>query len=161
MNDNEETSTPEIVEETSSNDVSKSILNSVKKLLGLLPETKEFDADILMNINAAIFTLQQIGIGSSEQLFIVEDETQTYEIFLGEDTNKLESQVKMYLYYKTKLAFDPPQNGSLFESLKEMIKEAEWRLNTEVETFIPYIESEEPTISDEPEETPPVEKNPP
>lgn len=128
MNDDKE-----IIEGDSPSDISKSILNSVKKLLGLLPELKEFDSDILMNLNSAIFTLQQIGVGPNE-LFIVEDETQTYDDFLGEMSN-LTPQVRMYLYYKCKIGFDPPQNSSVFKSIEDMIKEAEWRLNTEVETF--------------------------
>lgn len=111
--------------------VTDSILNSVKKLLGLNPEITDFDVDILMNINAAIFTLTQLGVGPKGG-FTVSSAEDTYASFLGEG-NKEINQVKMYLYYKTRLSFDPPTNASVLESLKEAIKEAEWRLNLNVE----------------------------
>lgn len=109
-----------------------SILTSVKKLLGINEECEEFDADILMNINAAIETLRQIGIGP-ENGFIVYTKDQVYEDYLGEDKLVVNS-VKMYLYYKTRLGFDPPTNSSVLEQLKEAIKETEWRLNVQAET---------------------------
>lgn len=103
-----------------------SILNSVKKQLGLI-DVSEFDADIIMHINGAISTLTQLGVGPEEG-YVVMDDQNTYEQFLGEDHPAI-SQVKMYLYYKTKLGFDPPQSSAVIEVLKNMIAEAEWRLN--------------------------------
>lgn len=119
-------------QEDSISNLSDSILNSVKKLLGLLPEIKDFDSDILMNINAAIFTLQQIGVGNQKELFLIEDESKTYEDFLGEKSNLI-PLVRMYLYYKTKMSFDPPQSGVVENSIKELIQETEWRLIVETE----------------------------
>lgn len=112
-------------------EVTESILDSVKKLLGLDPEFTEFDPDILMNINAAIFTLRQLGVGPDDG-YTVTSREQTYEDFLGED-NKEIPQVKMYLVYKTRLGFDPPSSSFVLESIKEMIREAEWRLNAQVD----------------------------
>ena len=40
-----------------------SILTSVKKLLGIAEECTDFDADIIMYINMALFALVQMGIG--------------------------------------------------------------------------------------------------
>lgn len=153
----------ENIDNGSSNDIFNSILNSIKKMLGIYSDLKEFDSDIIMNINAAIFTLQQIGIGPSN-LFIVEDEKQTYSDFLGEKSN-LEPQVKMYLYYKCKLGFDPPQNSSILKLIEDSIKEAEWRLNIEVETF-KKLDSNDDGGSDDvdpikPEEPPLIENDPP
>lgn len=121
--------------------IKDSILNSVKKLLGIPIDLHEFDPDITMNINAAIFTLRQIGIGL-EDMFIVIDDQQTYTDYLGEGNPEIE-QVKMYLYYKTRLSFDPPTNGSVAESMKEFIQEAEWRLKIESEECKDTIEGEE------------------
>lgn len=123
-------------------DIFESILNSVKKLVGLVPEFTEFDADILMNINAAIFTLRQLGVGPRKQ-FTVTNAEQTYADYLGKDCTET-SQVKMYLYYKTKLAFDPPQSSLVAESIKEMIQEAEWRLQANVELTELFKVEEDP-----------------
>lgn len=40
-----------------------SILTSVKKLLGIAEECTDFDADIIMYINMALFALVQMGVG--------------------------------------------------------------------------------------------------
>ena len=139
-------------------DIFESILNSVKKLLGLTPEFTEFDVDVLMNINAAIFTLRQIGIGPKKQ-FTVTSADQTYADYLGEGCPEI-NQVKMYLYYKTKLGFDPPQSSLVAESMKEMIAEAEWRLqaNVELKEFSVAWKEEETETPEEDKEDPETEE---
>lgn len=115
--------------------ISDSILSSVKKLLGLSPDNEVFDVDIMMCINNAITILTQIGVGPIEG-FVVTGKEDTYEDWLGDLTNL--QNVKMYLYYRTRLAFDPPSHGSLMEALKEQIRETECRLSYQVdppETF--------------------------
>lgn len=112
-------------------DVTDSILNSVKKLLGYEPEYTEFDPDILININSAMFTLRQLGIGP-EGGFSITGADETYEDYLGEGCKEIHA-VKMYLYYKTKLGFDTPTNSYLVQQIKDEIKELEWRLNAQVD----------------------------
>lgn len=107
-----------------------SILLSVKKLLGLTEEVEEFDQDIIININSAIVTLTQIGVGPSTG-FIITSKEDTYQQWLG-DVSYV-NMVNMYLYYKTRLSFDPPTQTALLESLKEQIRETECRLNYEVD----------------------------
>lgn len=108
----------------------ESILTSIKKLLGIDSEYDQFDSDIIMNINAAFFTLSQIGVGPKEGIVIMGDK-ETYSLFFN-DPDKI-SQIKMYLYYKTKMGFDPPASSAVMESLKAMIQEAEWRLSVSVD----------------------------
>lgn len=110
---------------------SESILTSVKKLLGIEEECEEFDLDIAMNINSAMATLRQLGIGPQEGFFI-SNKNATYEDYLG-DNQRLIPQVKMYLFYKTKLGFDPPASSTVMECIKQMIAEVEWRLNVQVD----------------------------
>ena len=43
----------------------ESILNSVKKLLGLEPDYTPFDTDLIMHINSVIMILRQMGVGPS------------------------------------------------------------------------------------------------
>lgn len=130
-------------------DVKESILNSVKKLLGIPHDLHEFDPDIVMNINAAIFTLRQIGVGP-EEMFIVTNEKETYEDYLGSDSKEI-PQVKMYLYYKTRLSFDPPSSGTVIECMKEFIREAESRLNYQVDPKDVFVSKKE-EIDEEDEE---------
>ena len=126
----------------------ESILNSVKKLLGIEPDYTDFDVDITMNINAAFFTLKQLGIGPDDG-YMISGADATYADFLqGNDCDI--SQIKMYLFYKTKMGFDPPQSSIVAEAMKEMIKEAEWRLNVQFENYRWMNEQQED--SDEEEE---------
>lgn len=104
-----------------------SILNTIKKLLGIQPEYTNFDEDIIVGINTAFATLNQIGVGPPEG-FMIEDETQTWNDYIT-STNLV--MVKTYIHQKVKLAFDPP-NGSVLESLNRSISELEWRLYIEV-----------------------------
>lgn len=130
-------------------DVKESILNSVKKLLGIPIDFHEFDSDIIMNINAAIFALRQIGVGPEEG-FTITGEGETYEDFLGPD-NKEIPQVKMYLFYKTKLSFDPPTSGTVTECIKEFIREAECRLSYQVDPCDVFV-SEKEEMEENPEQ---------
>lgn len=125
-------------------DLKDSILNSTKKQLGLLPDQKDFDDEILMHINSAIFHLRQIGVGSQDELFIVNDESQTYADYLGEDSNEIPA-VRMYMYYKTRLGFDPPQSSIVMEATKSILDELEWRLHVQVDP--PYTFGEGGEIS--------------
>lgn len=82
-----------------------SILESVKSLLGLMEENTFFDEQIKININSAIAILSQIGVGPKEG-FVVTGKEDTYGDYLGENESVFSSNVKMYLYYRTKLGFD-------------------------------------------------------
>lgn len=114
-------------------DVKDSILNSVKKAIGYPVELKEFDSDIIFNINSAIITLMQLGVGPTDPVFSISDETATYGDYLGDRTDII-NQVKMYLIYKTILGFDSSNRSSTYiEMVKEMAREVEWRLNIEME----------------------------
>lgn len=124
-------------DETITIDVKDSILNSVKKQLGLFPEQKEFDPEIIMNINSAILTLKQIGVGPQFEPFVVEDDTQTYTDYLGVDSQEI-AYVKMYLFYKTKMSFDPPMSSIVAEAMKAQISELEWRLNVQVDPYTTF-----------------------
>lgn len=105
---------------------SNSVLTSVKKLLGLDESCKDFDVDVIVNINAAIETLRQLGANVPDGYMITSSE-ETYEDMLGNDS-KLRNQVEMYFYLKTRLGFDPPTNSYLVDSMKGQIDELEFRI---------------------------------
>lgn len=106
-----------------------SILNSIKKLLGIPVEDTSFDQDILIHINSAIFILKQIGIGKDS--FTVFSEKETYEDFLGEFYPH--DAVGLYIYYRTRLGFDSPSSSSLYNYIEQELAELEWRLLHEKE----------------------------
>lgn len=108
----------------------ESILTSIKKLLGIEEEYTQFDEDIRMHINTVFLNLNQLGVGPKEG-FLLENETDTWEDFIG-DSNQLQA-VKTYVYLKVKLLFDPPLSSSVTESMERMISELEWRLNVAVD----------------------------
>lgn len=107
-----------------------SILLSIKKLLGCEEDYDVFDQDIIMAINSALMVLNQIGVGPSSGFFIT-SEAETWSDFIGSAIN-IEG-VKTYVYLKARLVFDPPTSSSLEASIKEQIKELEWRLNVMVD----------------------------
>lgn len=107
--------------------ISDSILSSTKKLIGLLEDDTSFDLDIMLNINAALSVLYQLGVLSKP--YTVTSKEDTYDMLMDDPTDDVKNQIKMYLYYKTKLGFDSStMNSTVMSSLKEMIQETEYRL---------------------------------
>lgn len=109
----------------------ESILQSIKKMIGITEEYTAFDVDIIMHINSVFMILNQIGIGP-EKGFSIQDETALWSDFLPEGNKNFEA-VKTYMYLKVKFIFDPPLSSSVMEAMKQMINELEWRLNSEAE----------------------------
>lgn len=125
-------------EELNNLELSNSILSSVKKLVGILEDDKSFDVDIMLNINAALSTLFQLGV--LQKPFTVVSKTDTYADLLPGAPEDIVNQVKMYLVYKTRLGFDSSTlSGTVIEVLKEMIKEAEWRLMISYNPFDTFV----------------------
>lgn len=114
--------------------VSDSILNSVKKVLGIDASYDAFDIDITMHINSALATLSQLGIGPTDGFAIV-DASDTWDDFLLDDGNRLKlNNAKTYVYLRLRLIFDPPATSYVLTSFKEQIQELEWRMNVTRET---------------------------
>lgn len=109
----------------------ESILNSIKKLLGIAEDYDHFDSDIIMHINSVFTTLTQLGVGP-EDGFSINDEAEKWEDFLPEE--RMIHSVKSYMFMKVKLMFDPPLSSAVIECTKEQIKEMEWRLQVAVDS---------------------------
>lgn len=107
-----------------------SILNSVKKVLGISPADTAFDEDVLMHVNSAFSTLHQLGLGPDEGFFITDAEPK-WDDFI-EDRPHIQS-VKTYVCLKVRIVFDPPTSSFVMNALQEQIKEHEVRLNIERE----------------------------
>lgn len=105
---------------------SDSILKSTKKLLGIDAGYDAFDPDIITNINSAFFSLMEVGVGPKTPFMITGDD-EVWTDFVN-DKHDL-GLVKMYIYFKTKLAFDPPTSSSVIESINNQLSELIWRMN--------------------------------
>jgi hypothetical protein len=110
--------------------VSESILTSTKKALDISETISVFDANVIMYINTAFSTLNQIGIGPSAG-YMISGIEETWDAFIGDDPRL--NSVKTYVYLKVRLLFDPPQTSFLLEAFKAQIQELEWRLNVKRE----------------------------
>lgn len=103
-----------------------SILESVKKNLGLAQSDDSFDQDVLMHINSVFSDLNQLGIGPIGG-FEIEGPEETWDSYLGGDPNL--NSVKSYVYLRVRLLFDPPGTSYLITAMQEQVQKAEWRLN--------------------------------
>jgi hypothetical protein len=104
-----------------------SILNSVKKVLGIAAEYLAFDQDIMMHINTALATLTQLGVGPATG-FTVDDVSDDWSDFV-DPTDHQYNAVKSYVFLRVRMLFDPPQTSYLINAQNDQIKELEWRLN--------------------------------
>ncbi len=110
--------------------MANSILDSVKKILGMDPSYTAFDLDVITHINTVFTILNSLGIGPVDG-FMIEDNTTTWDAFVGTDLNL--NSVKTYVYLRVKLLFDPPQSGFVIDANNKQIQELEWRLSVKRE----------------------------
>jgi hypothetical protein len=102
-----------------------SILKSTKKLLGIHESDLSFDLDILIFINSAFATLQELGVNNGE-LVVVEDDLKDW----SETTISPEAlpTVKTYVYLKVRMMFDAPSTSFAITAMEKILEEQEWRL---------------------------------
>lgn len=110
--------------------MNQSILNEIKKMLGISEEYEHFNPDIIVGINSAISILHQLGVGPDES-FVITGANETWGDYLG-DTSKLEF-VKQFVYLQTRLVFDPPTNSNVTNSYEKLLEELKWRINVDVD----------------------------
>jgi hypothetical protein len=114
------------------NHMIESILNSVKKKLGMTPEYTAFDEDIVLSVNSALSTLTQIGVGPAEG-FRITGAAEEWAAFLGSDPAF--EGVKDYVFLKVRMVFDPPTTSYMITAMEKQIAELEWRINVYYETL--------------------------
>lgn len=108
----------------------ESILNSVKKALGVPLEEDGFDSDILLYINSVLAILTELGVGPSGGVSITNAEDTWASIIEGDSEFEL---VKSYVILRVRLLFDPPSSSFVLESINKQIEEFGWRLNVQAE----------------------------
>lgn len=113
--------------------ISDSILGTVKKIAGNMDsEYKYFDLDLVVFTNSTLATLTQLGVGPPDG-FLIEDDTTTWEDFMGGESYALFGFVKAYVPLKVRQSFDPSTSTVVSNSINECIKELEWRIREAAE----------------------------
>lgn len=111
----------------------ESILDSIKKVLGIDSDYTEFDIDVIMHINTAFGSLQQLGVGPITG-FAISDSTLLWSDYSS--AMVLLAPVKSYIYLTVRLIFDPPATSFAIAAMEKQVAELEWRLNSMAETLI-------------------------
>lgn len=105
----------------------ESILDTIKKMLGLPEEYEAFDETLIALINAEIAKLLQLGLGPPDG-FMITGSDETWKDYLNTEHKEKLLTVKTYMFARIKLTFDPPQSSAYVQILKEMAAEMEWRI---------------------------------
>ena len=105
----------------------ESILESIKKLLGIPKDYTAFDIDVIMHINTAFAILNQLGLGP-EGGYGIEGYDDVWDDYI---VSYNMSMIKTFIYLKVRLAFDPPSSTALIESMQRTLDDLTWRLELE------------------------------
>lgn len=117
----------------------KSILDSMKKTLGLLSDYTPFDEDLVLFINGVFGELRQLGVGPPMG-FEIENANAKWSDFLGDDLRF--AQVKTFMHHRVKQTFDPSENGSVSIDQEKQILELQWRIKVTVDEVYAEIEAQ-------------------
>ena len=103
-----------------------SILQDTKRPLMIPDGYSDFDADIMLHINAAFATLSQVGVPLPDG-FVVTDDSAEWENVSS--NTELMSLIKQYIYLKVRVGFDPPTSSFVLSSFEELAKELTSRIS--------------------------------
>lgn len=102
-----------------------SILDTIKKMLGINSDCDSFDTDIIIGINSAFAVFRQLGIESAHS--IDSRDEQWTKVF--EDYSEILDLIKSCTYMRVRRSFDPPTSSYVLDSLVAQISELEWRIS--------------------------------
>lgn len=125
-------------------DISDSILETIKKLIGISEEYPVFDIDLIVAINSSFMILNQLGIGPDKP-YTISDSSAKWSDFFGDE--EVFALAKSYIYLRCKLLFDPPSSGVLHEAVERQISEFEWRMHVQADYNDSKVEMEEGEVS--------------
>lgn len=115
--------------------ISDSILDSVKKMLGLSNTDTTFDVDVIIHINSAFGELAQIGVGDPTVGFSISDNSALWSSYITSQAYL--AMVQQFVYLTVRLAFDPPATSFGLDALRQQILQLSWRINSSIETITP------------------------
>lgn len=110
----------------------KSILETMRGMLGPSEDYDYFDTDYIPHINSVFNRLKQLGVGPAGGFYITGDSETWGDYF---DDCKVINMVISYMYLKLRMVFDPPSNSTTSQSFESQIKEYEWEMNVDAETI--------------------------
>ena len=105
-----------------------SVLDSVKKMLGVDLVDDSFDMELIIFINDVFSKLNQSAVGPTTT-YVIDDRLDKWTDFLLDRADL--NMVRTYMYLQVRITFDPPTNPSLLENMMKRIQEYEWRLNVQ------------------------------
>lgn len=112
----------------------ESILDSIKKVLGLDPDFTDFDLDVTMHINTFFGTLQMMGAGPVEG-FLISDNTKLWSDF--SDNLMMRANIQSWMSIKVRVIFDPPATSFVLDSQNALASDLEWRISILAEQISP------------------------
>lgn len=105
-----------------------SILDSIKKVLGLDPSYTAFDPDVIMHINTTFSVLNGLGIGPDSG-FSIGDNTVSWDAYGAVSGDRNMNMVKSYIFLRVKMLFDPPATSFVIDAMRKQIEEFEFRIS--------------------------------
>ena len=112
--------------------LSNPILETIKKPLGLADDYEAFDQDLIIHINSALMTLEQVGLPR----FFLNTGSETWAEYLLDYDGPEVSALANYIALHVKRVFDPPQNSFTTNALNAVIEETLWRINIQAESEV-------------------------
>lgn len=102
----------------------KSILKTIRRMVGPSEDYNYFDTELIIHINAAFSRLCQLGVGPSMPFKITGLEEEWTDFI----EDGFQEEVKQYVFLSVKNIFDPPASSSVMNAYKEQIDKLEWLL---------------------------------
>lgn len=108
-----------------------SILDTVKKLIGVDVDNDAFDTDLIISINSILSVVRQLGVNT--QVETISDKMTTWSELIPPTSGYDIEELKTYIVLRVRMLFDPPTSSGISTAIQEQIKELEWRINFEVD----------------------------
>lgn len=109
----------------------ESILDSIKRRLGLSTDYIPFDKELIGFINSAMSILTQYGIGPKKG-YQIEALNDTWEDYLGDKVVQ-RGLAEEYIFLYVKQAWDPTGSDTISNVITERLKELTYRLILQAE----------------------------
>lgn len=108
--------------------MANSILDDIKKAIGLAPTYTAFDDTVILHINTVFSILNGLGVGPTSG-FSIGDNTVTWDAYGDVAGDRNMNLVKTYMANRVRMLFDPPATSFAIEATERVIQELEVRIS--------------------------------